>query len=92
METSHEGQPGSALDGSGLESVQGCQGRPGAKGGTDTDKFKVWQKCATLLWGCACGCDGCCEWVTVGMCLCGENVRMTEYVCEGWWVSMTVGL
>lgn len=76
METSHAGQGGnhgrSARLCSGQqrtgESVRGCQGRSGAKGGTDRDKFKVWQKCATLLWGCGCHSD--CEWVTVDMCVC----------------------
>ena len=87
-----EGQPGRQQQTG--ESFHDRQGRPGAKGGADTDKGKIWQICATSVWGCVWGCVSGCEWVTVGMCVCGENVYMsaTVCVCEGRWVSVTVGL
>lgn len=75
METSHAGQAGNHGQSAWL-----CSGQQQTKEG-QTDIFKVWQKCATRLWGCACGCDSGCERVTVGMCVCGKNVHMTGYVC-----------
>lgn len=55
METSHAGQPGSALDEATVRECPSCR-QTGPKEGQATDKFKVWQKCATLQ-------QGMCVWV-----------------------------